>query len=54
VILDASCAEIADAAALAQALDGVTGLVEHGLFIGLASAAVLATSSGILVMGTLA
>jgi ribose 5-phosphate isomerase A len=54
VILDASCAEIADAAALAQALDGVTGLVEHGLFIGLASAAVLATSSGIRVMGDLA
>ena len=53
-ILDVSCGEIADAAALARALDGVTGLVEHGLFIDLASTAVLATSSGILVMGDLA
>ena len=47
MILDASCAEIADPCALAQALDGVTGLVEHGLFIGLASMAILATPSGI-------
>jgi ribose 5-phosphate isomerase A len=54
VILDAQCGSISAAPALAQALDAVTGLVEHGLFIGLASAAILATSSGIKVMGDLA
>jgi ribose 5-phosphate isomerase A len=54
VIFDAACTHISDAPALAQALDGVTGLVEHGLFIGLASAAVLATSSGIRILGNLA
>ena len=53
IILDTVCGDITDAAALAKALDGVTGLVEHGLFIGLASSAVLATSSGIKVMGEL-
>lgn len=53
VILDADCGEIASAAHLAQALDGVTGLVEHGLFIGLAKAAILATASGIKVIGDL-
>ena len=51
LILDAECRMIASAPALAQALDTVTGLVEHGLFIGLAKAAILATSSGIEVMG---
>jgi ribose 5-phosphate isomerase A len=35
-VLDAHLAAIPDAAALAMALDGVTGLVEHGLFIGIA------------------
>ena len=50
-ILDADCVAIADPAGLAQALDGVTGLVEHGLFIGMATAAILATADGIRVMG---
>ena len=54
VILDASCGVIPAPAALAQALDGVTGLVEHGLFIGLAKMVILATSSGIQVIGDLA
>ena len=52
-ILDADCVAIADPDALARALDGVTGLVEHGLFIGMATAAILATSDGIRVMGQL-
>jgi ribose 5-phosphate isomerase A len=52
-ILDADCVAIADPAGLAQALDGVTGLVEHGLFIGMATAAILATADGIRVMGQL-
>lgn len=54
VILDASFGVIPAPAALAQALDGVTGLVEHGLFIGLAKMVILATSSGIKVIGNLA
>lgn len=52
-ILDAACEVIPDADALAHALDGVTGLVEHGLFIGMAKAAILATGQGIRVMGSL-
>jgi ribose 5-phosphate isomerase A len=52
-ILDAACEAIPDPVALAHALDGVTGLVEHGLFIGMAKAAILATGDGIRVMGSL-
>jgi ribose 5-phosphate isomerase A len=47
VILDAQLGLIPDPAKLAIALDHVTGLVEHGLFIGMAERAILATSSGI-------
>ncbi len=47
VILDAKLGRITDPAKLATLLDGVTGLVEHGLFIGMAERAILATSSGI-------
>jgi len=47
VILDAKLGIIPDPAKLAGLLDGVTGLVEHGLFIGMAERAILATSSGI-------
>jgi len=47
VILDAKLGKILDPAHLAGLLDGVTGLVEHGLFIGMAERAILATSSGI-------
>src|SRR5258708_3884460 len=41
---------IADPKSLAERLDGITGVVEHGLFIGLAHAAVLAGSSGVRVV----
>ena len=47
VILDAKLGLIPDPAQLATALDHVTGLVEHGLFIGMAERTILATSSGI-------
>jgi ribose 5-phosphate isomerase A len=47
VIVDAKLGSIPDPARLAGLLDGVTGLVEHGLFIGMAERAILATSSGI-------
>jgi ribose 5-phosphate isomerase A len=40
-ILDASFGKIDDPEGLAAALDGVTGVVEHGLFIDLASAVIL-------------
>ena len=46
VILDAKLGLIPDPAQLATALDHVTGLVEHGLFIGMAERTILATSSG--------
>ena len=47
VILDAKLGRISNPAKLADALDHVTGLVEHGLFIGMAERAILATSTGI-------
>jgi ribose 5-phosphate isomerase A len=40
-ILDASFGRIPDPDALADALDAIPGVVEHGLFIGLASVAVI-------------
>ena len=49
-IVDASFGRIADPGALAKALDGIPGVVEHGLFIGLAHAAVLAGSDGVRVI----
>ncbi len=41
---------IADPAALAEALDRLTGLIEHGLFVGLCSAVYLASDDGVAVM----
>ncbi len=46
-ILDASFGRIPDTRALSEALHAIPGVVEHGLFIGLASAAVVAGSDGI-------
>jgi ribose 5-phosphate isomerase A len=46
-IYDAACAAIPDPSALAAALQGVTGVVEHGLFLGLASAALIGTQEGV-------
>ncbi|MCZ7659080.1 MAG: ribose-5-phosphate isomerase RpiA [Xanthobacteraceae bacterium] len=45
-ILDASLERIADPRSLAERLAAVPGVVEHGLFIGLAHAAVLAGPDG--------
>jgi ribose 5-phosphate isomerase A len=47
VILDAGLGAIADARSLARRLADVPGVVEHGLFIGLARRAILAGSSGV-------
>ena len=46
-IVDAALGSIADPTALAQKLASIPGVVEHGLFIGLAHAAVLAGPQGV-------
>jgi ribose 5-phosphate isomerase A len=46
-ILDAALERIADPVSLADRLDGIAGVVEHGLFVGLAHAAVVADSNGV-------
>lgn len=53
LVLDAALGRIPDPEDLAARLDAIPGLVEHGLFIGLASAAILATASGIEIIGDL-
>ncbi|WP_127089216.1 ribose-5-phosphate isomerase RpiA [Aquabacter cavernae] len=47
VIIDARLGRIPDPDALARALDGVVGVVEHGLFLGLARRVVLAAPEGV-------
>ena len=47
LILDASFGRIPDARALSNALHAIPGVVEHGLFIGLADLAVIAGADGI-------
>jgi ribose 5-phosphate isomerase A len=49
-IVDAHLGRIPDAPRLAQSLGFIPGVVEHGLFIGLASTAMLAGSQGIRVV----
>jgi ribose 5-phosphate isomerase A len=45
-ILDCRCAAIVDPDALADALAGIAGVVEHGLFIGLCKALVIGKGDG--------
>lgn len=47
LIYDAACGAIHDAAMLADALKLVTGVVEHGLFLGLADEALIGTDAGV-------
>ena len=49
-IVDCHVGEIADARSLAAKLDGIVGVVETGLFLGLASMVVVGNSTGIEVM----
>jgi ribose 5-phosphate isomerase A len=49
-IVDAHLERINDALCLARLLDAIPGVVEHGLFIGLASTAMLAGAQGIRVV----
>jgi ribose 5-phosphate isomerase A len=49
-ILDARAKLIGDAEALAAALQAIPGVVEHGLFIGMASTVVLGREAGATVL----
>jgi len=49
-IIDAHLGRIGDPGRLAERLSAIPGVVEHGLFIGLASMAVLAGAQGIRVI----
>jgi ribose 5-phosphate isomerase A len=51
MILDAACARIPDPVALASRLHSVPGVVEHGLFIDLATFAIIASPGGAEVVG---
>jgi ribose 5-phosphate isomerase A len=46
-MLDAALKRIPDPKALAGRLAGIPGVVEHGLFIGLAAAAIIAGPGGV-------
>ena len=46
-IYDLPCGAIADAHALARTLKGITGVIEHGLFLGLADEALIGTGDGV-------
>lgn len=52
-ILDAHFRRIDQPAALASALSQAPGVVEHGLFIGLCSGAIVASTTGIDILGSL-
>lgn len=49
-ILDASFGHISDPDALSLALHAIPGVVEHGMFLGLADVAIIATKDGIVTM----
>ena len=48
LIYDIACGTINDPRALADALKHLTGVVEHGLFVGLADTALIGTDDGVL------
>jgi ribose 5-phosphate isomerase A len=49
-VLDAALQRISDPKSLADRLAGIAGVMEHGLFVGLAQAAVIAGASGVRVV----
>jgi ribose 5-phosphate isomerase A len=53
LLFDCDFRALPDADALALALNAIPGVVEHGLFIGLASAIIVADPAGIRIVGTL-
>lgn len=50
-IIDASLGCISDPESLSQRLSVIPGVMEHGLFLGMATAAILATASGVQIIG---
>ena len=50
LIYDLPCGVIDDPPALAAALKAVTGVVDHGLFLGLAERALLGTDDGVITL----
>lgn len=48
LIVDAAFGQIPDSEALSDALHAIPGVVEHGLFIGLASAALIADTDAVI------
>lgn len=52
-ILDCSCGEIANPVKTAADIRGVAGVVEHGLFLGMASLALIASDKGVIKVGKL-
>jgi ribose 5-phosphate isomerase A len=52
-IVDCSCGEIADPAKTAANIRGIAGVVEHGLFLGMASLALIASDKGVIKVGKL-
>ena len=49
-LLECQTSPIADTSALAASLDGVAGVIGHGLFLGLASTAVIGSAGGVRVI----
>lgn len=47
-IYDLPCGAVVDAHGLARTLKGITGVIEHGLFLGLADEALIGTNDGVL------
>jgi len=47
LIYDAACKKIPDPGLLAEALKSLTGVVDHGLFLGLADEALIGTDAGV-------
>jgi ribose 5-phosphate isomerase A len=47
LIYDAPCGTIAHPTVLAEALKSVTGVVDHGLFLGMADEAIIGTNAGV-------
>ena len=47
LIYDAACKKIEDPGLLAEALKSLTGVVDHGLFLGLADEALIGTDAGV-------
>ena len=52
-ILDCVFGQIPDPDGLAQRLNAIPGVVEHGLFIGMATAVIVADAAGVEVIGDL-